>query len=83
MMKEKRFFRFLIPSLIGAFLFITPISQDGNLTIPVAVAANALLSLMGDFTLTIIWALISLSAILTILHRTIGIGLFKKNEKMN
>ena len=48
MMKEKRFFRFLIPSLIGAFLFVTPISQDGNLTIPVAVAANALLSLMGD-----------------------------------
>ena len=83
MMKEKRFFRFLIPSLIGAFLFVTPISQDGNLTIPVAVAANALLSFMGDFTLTIIWALISLSAILTILHRTVGIGLFKKNEKMN
>ena len=83
MLKEKRFYRFLIPSLIGAFLFVTPISQGGNLTIPVAVAANKLLDLMGGHTLTIIWALISLSAILTILHRTIGIGLLKKNEKMN
>ena len=42
-LNDKRFWRFLIPSLIGAFLFITPINQNGNLTIPVAVAANALL----------------------------------------
>ena len=83
MWKEKRFYQFLIPSLIGAFLFVTPIWQDGNLTIPVAVAANKLLSLMGGHSLTIIWALISLSAILTILHRTIGLGILKKNEKMD
>lgn len=83
MLKEKRFYQFLIPSLIGAFLFVTPIWQDGNLTIPVAVAANQLLSLMGGHSLTIIWALISLSAVLTILHRTIGLGVLKKNEKMD
>ena len=83
MWKEKRFYQFLIPSLIGAFLFVTPIWQNGNLTIPVAVAANQLLSLMGGHSLTIIWALISLSAVLTILHRTIGLGVLKKNEKMD
>ena len=83
MWKEKRFYQFLIPSLIGAFLFVTPIWQNGNLTIPVAVAANKLLSLMGGHSLTIIWALISLSAVLTILHRTIGLGILKKNEKMD
>ena len=83
MWKEKRFYQFLIPSLIGAFLFVTPIWQNGNLTIPVAVAANKLLSLMGGHSLTIIWALISLSAVLTILHRTIGLGVLKKNEKMD
>jgi len=83
LLKDKRFFRFLIPSLIGAFLFVTPINQDGNLTIPIAVAANLLLDLMGDFSLTIIWALISLSAIVTILHKTVGIGLLKKNEKLD
>ena len=45
--KNPNFYRFLIPSLIGAFLFVTPINQGGNLTIPVAVAANWLLDLMG------------------------------------
>ena len=83
LLKQKNFYKFLIPSLIGAFLFVTPINQDGNLTIPVAVAANALLNLMGDAMLTIIWALICTSALLTIVHKTIGIGLFKSNPKLD
>ena len=81
--KDKRFFKFLIPSLIGAFLFVTPIRQEGNLTIPIAVVANLLLDAMGAATLTIIWILISLSAVLTIMHKTVGIGLLKKNEKLD
>ena len=83
LLNEKRFYRFLIPSLIGVFLFVTPVSQDGNLTIPIAVAANKLLDLMGSHTLTIIWALISISAILTILHKVLGIGILKKNAKLD
>ena len=82
-LKDKRFLKFLIPSLIGAFLFVTPIEQGGNMTIPIAVAANALLDVMGDATLTIIWILISLSAILTIIHKTAGIGILKKNPKLD
>ena len=82
-LKDKRFYRFLIPSLIGAFLFVTPIQQNGNLTIPIAVAANLLLDLMGGHSLTIIWALISLSAILTIVHKTAGIAILKKNPKLD
>ena len=82
-MKNKRFFRFLIPSLIGMFLFVTPINQNGNLTIPIAVAANGLLELMGDYAGTVIWLLISLSAILTILHKIVGISLLKRNEKLD
>ena len=82
-MKEKQFFKFLIPSLIGAFLFATPINQGGNLTIPIAIVANGLLDVIGDAMLTMIWALISLSAILTIVHKTIGIGIFKKNPKLD
>ena len=81
--KDPRFFKFLIPSMIGAFLFVIPINQGGNLTIPIAVAANKLLDLMGDHTLTIIWALISISAILTLLHRVFGLPFLKKNPKMD
>ena len=83
LLKDIRFYKFFIPSLIGAFLFVTPISQDGNLTIPIAVVANKLLDLMGDHTLTIIWALISLSAILTLLHRFVGLPLLKKDPKLD
>ena len=83
LLKEKRFYKFLIPSLIGAFLFVTPINQGGNLTIPIAVVANRLLDLMGDATLTITWVLISLSAIVTILHKTVGIGILKRNPKLD
>ena len=83
LLQDKRFCRFLIPSLIGMFLFVTPVSQDGNLTIPVAVAANSLLSLMGEASLTVIWLLITLSALFTVLHRTVGVALFRKNEKLD
>jgi len=82
-LKNKYFYKFLIPSLIGAFLFVTPIKQDGNLTIPIAVLANKLLDFMGDYALTIIWALISISTIITIIHKTAGIGFLKKNEKLD
>ena len=81
LLKEKRFYQFLIPSLIGLFLFVTPINQDGTMTIPVAVMAHGLLDVMGNAVFTIIWALISLSAVLTLMHRFIGIGLL--NEKMD
>lgn len=81
--KDIRFFKFLIPSLIGAILFVVPINQNGNLTIPIAVAANKLLDLMGNHTLTIIWGLISISAILTLLHKFYGISILKKDLKMD
>ena len=83
LLKDRRFYRFLFPSLAGAFLFVTPIIHDGSFTIPIAIAANGLLNLMGDASTTIIWLLISLSAVLTILHRAIGLGFLKKNQKLD
>ena len=82
-LKDKRFYKFLIPSAIGAFLFVTPINQGGNLTIPIAVVANMLLDFMGDSTLTIIWALINISGIVTILHKIFSIGVLKSNPKLD
>lgn len=83
LMKDIRFYKFFFPSLIGAILFVVPINQNGNLTIPIAVAANKLLDLMGDHTLTIIWLLISISAIVTLVHRISGLSVLKKNRKMD
>ena len=83
LLKDKRFYMFLIPSLIGAFLFVTPIQYDGNLTIPIAIAANFMLNLMGNHALTIIWLLISLSAVVTIVHKLRPLSILKRNEKLD
>ena len=83
LLKDNRFFMFLIPSLIGAFLFVTPIQYDGNLTIPIAIAANFMLDLMGDHALTVIWLLISLSAVVTIVHKLRPLSILKRNEKLD
>ena len=83
LLKDKRFYMFLIPSLIGAFLFVTPIQYDGNLTIPIAIAANFMLDLMGDHALTVIWLLISLSAVVTIVHKLRPLSILKRDEKLN
>ena len=82
-LKDIRFYKFLIPSLVGTFLFVTPINRSGNLTIPIAVAANKLLELTGEHMLTIIWALISISAIVTVLHKFLDLGFLKKNPKLD
>ena len=79
--KDKRLYKFLIPSLIGVLLFVTPVKQNGDLTIPIAVIAGWLKDLMGDYALTVIWALISISAIVTIVHKLIGIPWLKKHQK--
>ena len=83
LLKEKRFYKFLIPSLIGILLFVTPINHNGNLTIPIAVLANLLLDVMGDFSTTIICSLISISAIITLIHKFKPISFISADPKLN
>ena len=81
--KAKSFFKFLIPSLIGIILFVTPINHNGNMTIPIAVMANALLDFMGDGSTAVICLLIAISAITTLAHKFVGIGFIKNNPKLD
>ncbi len=83
LLKDRRFYRFLFPSLVGIFLFVTPINQNGNLTIPVAVIANWLEGAISNFSLWIVWALISVSALLTILHKIFRFSFLKRNPKLD
>ena len=83
LLHDKRFYRFLLPSLVGMFLFVTPIMQNGNLTIPIAVAANGLLDLMGEGSLTVIWLLICISTVVTVIHRLHPLAILKKNPKLD
>ena len=82
-LKDKRFFRFLIPSLIGAFLFVMPINNNGNLTIPIAVASGWLLDLMGEHAMTIIWLLINISGLMTVLHKCFKLHWISRDSKLD
>lgn len=81
--KNKLFWRFLIPSIFGILLFVTPIQYEGNLSIPIAVASSILQRWLEGYSGTILWFLISLSSVLTLIHKAIGIPFFAKNQKLN
>lgn len=78
LLKNKNFYKFLLPSLFGIFLFVTPIRHNGELTIPIAVAAHTLLDLIAPYALTIIYALIAISTLFTVCHRIYPLGWVKK-----
>ncbi|ALZ76824.1 YjiH family protein [Rheinheimera sp. F8] len=62
----------LLPSLLGVFLFMTPIPAEKGLTIPVAVMANLLKTTLGSGMPYLLAFIVTMSAILTV-----GIKLFK------
>ncbi|WP_199251087.1 YjiH family protein [Grimontia hollisae] len=58
---------FLIPSLLGVLLFMTPIMIDGGFTIPIAVLAKSLLNVLGQHATVIVTTIILFSAIGSVL----------------
>ncbi|MDF2184391.1 YjiH family protein [Grimontia hollisae] len=58
---------FLIPSLLGVLLFMTPIMIDGGFTIPIAVLAKSLLNVLGQHATVVVTTIILFSAIGSVL----------------
>ncbi|SEF59626.1 YjiH family protein [Vibrio hangzhouensis] len=81
--KKGNFWMFFIPSLIGLFLFMAPISYDGGLTIPVAVLAKSLQAAVGDFIVPLVTAIIALMAVASILSRVFKPAFISNNEFLN
>ncbi len=66
-MKNRRnFLMFLIPSLLGLFLFMTPVVYQEKMTIPVAILAKLLQGLLENHLTLIVTIIISLSALLSV-----------------
>ena len=63
--------KFIIPSLIGVVLFMTPISLDGQITIPVAVLANNLQAIFAEQLPIIIVCIVLFTAISTSLYKLV------------
>ncbi len=70
---------FLLPSLLGIFLFMTPVPFEGNVTIPIAIMAKSLLARLGEGAVPLITALVVLSAVLTLLTKLLRPGFVMKS----
>jgi nucleoside recognition membrane protein YjiH len=63
----KDLLKFLVPSIIGIFLFIMPMPYDGGFTIPVAILAETLQSTLGEAIPYIATFFIALTATITLI----------------
>jgi len=64
---NKTWLTFLIPSLLGLFLFMTPINYNDAITIPVAILAKQLQAAIGEQMSMVISSIIVLSALISAL----------------
>ncbi|QHS23628.1 YjiH family protein [Virgibacillus sp. MSP4-1] len=69
--------KFILPSLLGIFLFMIPFSYKGQVTIPIAILASWLQNQIGDYLTGIMTFIIVLTAFMTLLYRWI----LKRNPK--
>nr|WP_302597192.1 YjiH family protein [uncultured Cellulosilyticum sp.] len=67
--KKTALLKFILPSLIGVFLFMTPISQDGSITIPVAIFSKGLQNLLAPIMTSVLFGLVLFSAVGTLITK--------------
>lgn len=77
------FWMFLIPSLVGLFLFMAPISYQGDITIPVAVLAKSVQSTFGDYLVGVVTAIIAFMAAASMLFRFVKPAFVANNSFLN
>lgn len=71
---------FLIPSLIGIFLFMVPISVNGEISIPVAILAGWLGDVLGDILPQLMTAIITATVIGSYITRFIKPKVIMENS---
>jgi nucleoside recognition membrane protein YjiH len=79
----KSSFTFIIPSLIGIFLFMVPIKFNGEITIPVALMSKFLANTLDGYLTAIITLMIFISAICSIITKILKPNFILKNEFLN
>ncbi|CDT14199.1 conserved hypothetical protein carrying Nucleoside recognition domain [Vibrio coralliirubri] len=77
------FWVFLIPSLIGLFLFMAPISYQGDLTIPVAILAKSIQAVFGEYLVLIITAIVAFMSVASVLSTIFKPAFITSNSFLN
>ena len=75
--------KFIIPSLLGILLFMTPIKFNGEITIPIAILSGELVNFLGVTLPSLITFIISLSALGSIIAVTLKPKFILENEFLN
>ncbi|MBD3107039.1 YjiH family protein [Bacillus sp. AGMB 02131] len=70
---------FIIPSLIGILLFMTPIKYNGEITIPIAILSGFMQDVLGNSIPYITAVIIVLTAIITVIAKFIELPFLKKS----
>jgi nucleoside recognition membrane protein YjiH len=72
--------RFLIPSIFGILLFITPIKYQGNFTIGVGILAEIFQGILGAYLPTFVTVVIIISAVVTIIHKVAPVSAINNSK---
>lgn len=60
---------FLLPSLVGLLLFVTPVKLEGQFTIPIALLAGGLKNLLANQLTTIVTVIVTFTGLMTIITK--------------
>jgi len=74
--------RFLLPSLAGILVFLTPIRWDGNLTIGIAIVTGWFNDLLGIHVLHIVIGVLVVTSVLTVLATLFKAGWIRRHKKL-
>lgn len=80
---KRNFWMFFIPSLIGLFLFMAPVSYNGDITIPVAVLAKSVQAVFGDYLVGMVTSIIAFMAAASILCKINNPAFIKNSAFLN
>ncbi len=73
------FFIFLLPSLLGIFLFMTPVSYEGSLTIPIAILSGWIQEVLDGYIPQIMTSIIVLTLIGTLAAKMIRPAILERS----
>ncbi|MDP2635926.1 MULTISPECIES: YjiH family protein [unclassified Pseudoalteromonas] len=79
----KVWFTFLIPSLIGVFLFMTPVPSGEIMTIPIAVMAKGIQAAFNDFALGLIATIICITGVMSLVFSVFKPTMLTKFRLLN
>lgn len=75
--------KFVLPSLLGVFLFMIPIPYEGSITIPIAILSSGLQNLLQNQLLYILFGLVSISALGSLITKCLKPDFILKSQFLN